>query len=30
MSLDHLVMSEKDQHHPTLAEAENNFIYGEI
>ena len=30
MSVDHLVMSDKDKAHPSLAEAENNFIYGEI
>lgn len=30
MSVDHLVMSDKDKKHPSLAEAENNFIYGEI
>lgn len=30
MSTERLVMSDKDKIHPKLAEAENNFIYGEI
>ena len=30
MSTDHLIMSEKDKHHPSLKDAENNFVYGEI
>lgn len=30
MSLNHLIMSEKDKVHPKFFEAENNFIYGEI
>ncbi len=25
-----LIMSEKDQHHPQLKDAENNVVYGEI
>ena len=30
MPVDKLVLSEKDTHHPTLAEFDNPFIYGEI
>ncbi|MDN6047350.1 MAG: dTDP-4-dehydrorhamnose 3,5-epimerase, partial [Lactiplantibacillus plantarum] len=29
-STDHLIMSEKDLHHPQLKGADNNFVYGEI
>ena len=30
MPVDKLVLSEKDMQHPTLAEFDNPFIYGEI
>jgi len=30
MSTDHLIMSDKDLHHPQLKDADNNFVYGEI
>ncbi|MGV0167938.1 dTDP-4-dehydrorhamnose 3,5-epimerase [Furfurilactobacillus sp. WILCCON 0119] len=30
IDIQHAIMSEKDQHHPVLADAENNFVYGKI
>ncbi|WP_034993016.1 dTDP-4-dehydrorhamnose 3,5-epimerase [Liquorilactobacillus vini] len=29
MPLEHLILSEKDQHHPRLKDADLNFVYGE-
>lgn len=29
MPLDHLILSEKDKHHPNLKDADLNFVYGE-
>ncbi|CAH0419121.1 dTDP-4-dehydrorhamnose 3,5-epimerase [Periweissella ghanensis] len=30
ISMQHLIMSDKDKRHPSFNDAENNFIYGEI
>lgn len=30
MALERLILSDKDRHHPRLADADNDFVYGEI